>query len=172
MPSLPGVDSLEFIFQDEDTLDCVPACVASIIRWSGVEVDIDQCREALWTSPDIGTDFADLRDAVERLSDALGRPLRLIEVDDLCEVESVLASPGARPALVRVRDDLNVLQIPALEEHGVILDHSVVVVAVDEVQVLLFDPLSLVERGTSEPTTVSRKLFERIWVTGYVLVVE
>jgi hypothetical protein len=156
VPSIPQLDEFPYVEQAEDSATCVPDCLDMVCQYWGLDKDWDEVAVEVGYSAINATPF----DNVASLS-----RVRVLAVDHLTSVAEHLARDPPRPVVASlVVDDEDVLgwyEGPCL--------HCVVVVAVEDAQVGIIDPLSRVMRGTTEAYFCSRSAFERAWDGGWVV---
>lgn len=158
MPSLPNPDEFPYYAQDEDLPECVPACVAMIFEYLGIDLDPAALKHELGYDPQTGTEFSNI-------SDLPG--VRAIRVGGLDEVEDHLSAAVPAPVIA----DLLVLddEVLGYELAPVCPFHAVVVVGLDTEYVTFSDPLSHALRSTELHSQCSRSAFERAWQRGFAL---
>jgi ABC-type bacteriocin/lantibiotic exporter with double-glycine peptidase domain len=168
MPSLPGLDDIEVVPQDEGSRDCVPACIATILRAYGNDIELEEVKDALEEVGD-RTDFEMLPAGLSAVSKLIGYELDAVALEHFHDVEAVVNAPDPHLIVAQVTIDPEVLRYhgegpPYLETY-----HAVVVRAIDQHTVWVLDPLSLVFRSTVAPTPCDRLCFEAIWECGYAI---
>lgn len=94
MPSLPNPDELLYVHQEEDLPACVPACVAMVCAFLGVDLSWKTIVEQLDFDPLTGTPFSNI-------SNLAG--VRAIPVFTLEEVEAHLSEPDPTPVIANLR---------------------------------------------------------------------
>lgn len=158
MPSLPNSDDFPYYGQAEDLPECVPACVAMVFEYLGVDCSWNALKDQLRFDPHGGTPF-------DNIADLEG--VRVTRVGDLQEAEQHLSAPSPTPVIA----DLLILDDEVLGyflDSGFVL-HAVVVVAVDEFEVTFSDPLSHHARSTESHRVCARGVFELSWQRGFAL---
>ncbi len=158
MPSLPNPDEFPYEPQEEDLPACVPACVAMVCAFLGIEHSWETIIEQLEFDPHTGTPFSN----ISNLAGVQAIPAFTLE-----EVEAHLSEPDPTPVIANLHayDD---------EVLGYALDgfcplHAVVIVAIDDFQVTFSDPLSHATLSTQAHSTCSRTVFEKAWQCGFAL---
>lgn len=157
MPILPGLDAFPYVGQEEGSLACVPACVDMVCQfwdlaksWSEIVAELDY-------SVDDGTPFSNV---------AWLSGVRVLPVVALRDIRVHLANAPPHPVIAN-------LYIQGPEVLGytaqVHMLHAVVVVGIEAEQVTFFDPLSLVQRSTTDPTECDLYSFEDAWLGGWVI---
>jgi hypothetical protein len=158
MPQLPDLDEFPYLAQDEDRPECVPACVAIVCEYLGLDKEWDEICEELDYHVASGTEF-------ERIAYLSG--VEHVVVRDTADIEFYLGRPPLTPVIAN-------LYVPdtAVLGYSVSADiplHAVVVVGIDEREVRFIDPLSHVQKSTFAPQVCRRLDFNRAWMEGYVL---
>jgi hypothetical protein len=156
MPSVPNPDEFPYRHQDEDLPACVPACVAMVFDYLGIERSWNDLTAELAFDPYCGTPF-------DNIGNLTG--VRAICVATLEELDQQLTT--GVPVIVNLLADDDELLGYYLDASAPL--HAVVVVAADGYQVTFSDPLSHAALSTESHRTCSRSVFEPAWLGGYAL---
>ena len=155
MPRLHDLDSFPYVEQEEDSLECVPACVDMVLRYWQVEKTREEIEGELDYSVDTGTAFENVGGLTQ---------VRVWRVGSVKEAADHLARDC--PVIA----DLRVINSSVLGYHAdVVLKHAVVVVRIDPDEVTFFDPYSWVLKMTAAAQRCEVSAFERAWQGGWAI---